>query len=47
MRNPFKFGKEVTGYRKNVVASGLSETAIAEALDLPEKRSRELGNIPL
>ena len=29
------------------LAAGLTETSIAEALDLPERLSRELGNIPL
>lgn len=28
------------------LAAGLTETSIAEALDLPEKLSRELGNVP-
>ena len=28
------------------LAAGLTETSIAEALDLPEKMSRELGNVP-
>ena len=29
------------------LAAGLTETSIAEALDLPEKLSREMGNVPL
>ena len=29
------------------LAAGLTETSIAEALDLPERLSREMGNVPL